>query len=132
VNCNKEVKRLLREDGIFFCRTGLRDGLMKLVRRGDWSSPEHVFHYTRRALVGMLDAAGLEVCGIRPAFDSDFPYFLYDFSREGSSPAKRLARQVCGYSVLAWTLLGFPKDDVFITARPKTDVGRRHGNALFN
>jgi SAM-dependent methyltransferase len=117
----REVRRLLVDDGRLILRTGLRDGVMKHVRRGHWSAPEHVFHSTRRSLTQMLDGAGLEVVRIVPAFDSDYPYLLFDLSRAKGAPpsARRLAREVCGWSSLVWTLLGLPKDDAFIIARPR-------------
>jgi SAM-dependent methyltransferase len=117
----REARRLLVDDGRLILRTGLRDGVMKYSRRGRWSAPEHVFHSTRRSLTQMMESAGLEAVRIVPAFDSDYPYLLFDLSRaEGAPPsARRLAREVCGWSSLAWTLLGLPKDDAFIIARPR-------------
>ena len=115
----REARRLLEDDGRLILRTGLRDGVMKYVRRGHWSAPEHVFHCTRRALTQMLDRAGLELVKIIPAFDSDYPYLLFDYSRESGTTARRLAREICGWSSLAWTLLGLPKEDVFIIAKPR-------------
>lgn len=124
----QEVYRVLKDDGIFFIRTGLRDGLMKYVRRGQWSAPEHVFHYTRKVINRLLNDAGMTMDRVIPAFDSDFPYFLYDFSRDQSSAIRRGARRICGYTILAWTLLRLPKDDVFIIARknaPRAEGSRR-------
>lgn len=115
----REARRLLVDDGLLILRTGLRDGVMKYSRRGHWSAPEHVFHCTRRALAQMLERAGLEVVRIRPAFDSDYPYVLFDFARERASALRRLAREIGGWTSLAWTLLGLPKDDAFIIARPR-------------
>jgi len=121
----KEVRRILADDGVLLIRTGLRDGVMKFVRRGQWSEPEHVFHYTSRVLRDMLSGAGLRVDRIVPAFDSDFPYLVYDFSRGGTSSLRRLAHALCGCSCLAWTILGLPKDDAFITARRSSLGGGR-------
>lgn len=121
----EEARRILTDDGLLFIRTGLRDGPMKYVRRGEWSAPEHVFHYTRRALEQMLSHAGFRIERIAPAFDSDFPYFLYRFGQGGNSRLHRLGRKISGYSAFAWTLLKLPKDDVFIFARPSS-AGTSH------
>jgi len=116
----ERIERLLKPGGRLFLRTGDRTGRMRRVRWGDWSAPQHVFHYHRELLRSMMKRAGLNVTKIAPAFDSDYPYFLYDFSRDTSTAVRRVAGRVCSYTILAWTLLGLPKDDVYIVGERRS------------
>jgi SAM-dependent methyltransferase len=114
------ISKLLAPTGVLLLRTGDRSGHFRNLRWGNWSAPEHVFHYTDSVLKGMASAANLIIERTIPAFDSDYPYFLHNYSNTpGSSLSKKLARRVSSYSVLIWNLLKLPKDDVFVMARRK-------------
>jgi hypothetical protein len=113
------VRRLLSPSGVLLLRTGDRSLWMKHVNRGHWSTPEHVFHYNRRVLRKMLTEADMEIVWIKPAFDSDYPYLLFDYSRYGNTLSKRLARRFCSLAIGARSLLRLPKDDVFLLAKPR-------------
>lgn len=113
----QHASRLLKPGGRWFIRTGDRSGVMKHVRRGNWSAPEHTFHYNRRLLGEMADAANLKITQVIPAFDSDFPYFLFDYSRPQTSVTRQLAAYACSYSILFWNMFKLPKDDVYIVMR---------------
>lgn len=115
----KKVKTLLKPDGVWLFRTGNRRHVMKWTNRGKWSAPEHVFHFNSQVLESMLDQAEMKLVSSAPAFDSDFPYFLYSQGRTGNSLAHKLTRQVTSYSSLAWTLAGLPKEDEYFIAVPK-------------
>jgi hypothetical protein len=106
----KRVSHLLVPDGRLLLRTGDRSGSFRNLRWGQWSAPEHVFHYNASILREMMNAAQLTVERIIPAFDSDYPYFLYDYSH-GSQPSRlrKAARLACGLSVLTWNTLGLKK-----------------------
>lgn len=113
----KDVNRLLRVGGKLLLRTGDRRGNFRNLRWGTWSAPEHTFHYTRHLLRDMLTSSGFEVNKIVPAFDSDYPYFLYDYSRiQDASLKRRVTMLLCGGVIYGWNLLGLPKDDVFVIA----------------
>ncbi len=109
----REVARVLAPNGTWLFRTGDRSGRMRNVRRGQWSAPEHVFHYPIGVLADMMSTAGLRLVRTAPAFDSDYPYFLFDYSRSAIGFRKRVAQRLCSASVLAWTLLHLPKDDIY-------------------
>jgi hypothetical protein len=95
-------------------------GRFRNVSRGTWSAPEHVYHYTSSVLDEMIHAAGLERTGVVPAFDSDYPYLLYNYSRyPGSNIFKKSAGRLCSYSLLLWNVVGLPKDDIVFFARRK-------------
>jgi SAM-dependent methyltransferase len=115
------ISKLLMPGGVLLLRTGDRSGRFRNLRWGDWSAPEHVFHYTGSVLKDMAATANLTIERILPAFDSDYPYVFYDYSMiPGSSLSKKLARRVSSYSVLLWNVLKLPKDDVFVIARHKS------------
>ena len=113
----KEASRLLTPRGVWLLRTGDRSGRMKRIRWGKWSAPEHVFHYNHRVLAEMMEAAGLEMWKIQPAFDCAYPYFLFDFTRHCDGFIKLKALKLCSWTATAWTKLGLPKEDVYIFAR---------------
>lgn len=111
------LHKLLKPGGQPLIRTGDRSGIMKRVRWGHWSAPEHVFHYSRKNLVMMFKQVGFEVVKWLPAFDSDFPYLIYDFSRKVHGLIGKLTRSISSILQLAWTVFRFPKDDVYILLR---------------
>jgi len=113
----QHVHRLLTHDGVWLVRTGLRDHVMKRIRRGHWSAPEHVYHYNRQSFIPIAGKAGFEVSKIVPAFDSDFPYFLFDYGQSDSSVTHRLARRLASWTTLGWTMPKLPKDDAYILLR---------------
>ncbi len=112
----REVRRVLVPGGRFLVRVGDRSGSMREVRQGSWSAPEHVFHYTRQVLGEMMAPAGLGIDEVRPAFDSDYPYLLFDYSRKPKTLPQRIAAHAASLSARAWTALSLPKDDVFVLA----------------
>jgi SAM-dependent methyltransferase len=114
----KRVSQLLAPGGRLLLRTGDRSGRFRNLNWGHWSAPEHVFHYNTSILREMMTAAQLKVERIIPAFDSDYPYFLYDYSH-GSQPSRlrKTAGLACGLSILTWNTLRLKKDDVFVLAR---------------
>ena len=69
------IAEVLKPEGIAFARLGDKGGLWKWYRRGKWSAPEHLYHFTRPVLKKYLSEAGLEIVKTYPAFDSTFPFF---------------------------------------------------------
>ena len=112
----REVRRVLVPGGRFLVRVGDRSGSMRDVRWGRWSAPEHVFHFTRPVLGEMMAPAGLGIDEVRPAFDSDYPYVLFDYSRKPKTLPQWVAAHASSLTSRAWTALGLPKDDVFVLA----------------
>lgn len=115
----EKVRALLKPDGVFFFRTGNRRHVMKWVNRGHWSAPEHVFHFNDHILEDMLEAAQMKLVSTRPAFDSDFPYALYNYSRSGDARRHKISQKAHSYLCLAWTLSQLPKEDEYFIARAR-------------
>ena len=115
----KKVRTLLKPGGLWFFRTGNRRHVMKWVNRGHWSAPEHVFHFNTNVIESMLDQGGMKLAHTSPAFDSDFPYFLYNTGKSGDTGVHKLTRRLTSYSCLAWTLAGLPKEDEYFIAVAK-------------
>ena len=113
----QEVQRVLKKSGYFLIRVGNRQGYFKRQGRGKWGAPEHIYHFGLGTLRPMLEKAGLKINWVKPAFDSDFPYLFFNFRTRGKTPIHKLAGTLCGISVRLWTLLGLPKDDVYILAQ---------------
>lgn len=113
----KQVARLLARGGQWICRTGNRAGVMAWVGRGQWSAPEHVFHFTLPLLQRMAHEAGLRWGFERPAFDSDFPYAFAGFARRGHGVQHRAAALATKVIVKGWGALGLPKEDIYFGAK---------------
>ena len=67
------ISRVLKPHGIVFARVGDKGGVWQWYRRGRWSAPEHLYHFTRPVLLKYLSDAGLTKVKTYPAFDSSFP-----------------------------------------------------------
>ncbi len=116
----KECKRVLKSNGALLIRTGDRSGKMFKVGWGNWSAPEHVFHFPRTTLIKMIEDADMKVTSIIPAFDSDYPYWLSEINNK-SIPTifKRPVKYIIGSCLLLWRILKLPKDDIFLIIHPK-------------
>lgn len=64
---------MLKPHGIVFARVGDKGGIWQWYRRGRWSAPEHLYHFTRPVLLKYMSDAGLTKVKTYPAFDSSFP-----------------------------------------------------------
>jgi SAM-dependent methyltransferase len=110
----REVSRILRPGGVWLTRVGDKTGWKKRLARGNWSAPEHVYHFPIRLVVEMADRAGLKLTRVQPAFDSDFPQVLSRLSRFSSGPLGTVARRAGQASLLTWIALGLPRDDYYL------------------
>jgi SAM-dependent methyltransferase len=115
----REVSRLLRPGGIWLTRVGDRAGWKKRMGRGDWSAPEHVFHYPLDLVQRMAAEAGLRCEYSRPAFDSDFPNLLGKVARAVPGAGGRAL--AIGNQVLlrTWLALKLPRDDYYLRFRKR-------------
>jgi SAM-dependent methyltransferase len=118
-NYFRTVAELLSPTGQMLLRTGNRVGHFRTIQWGNWSAPEHVFHYTDSTIRDMMRSSGLQIDRIIPAFDSDYPYFMYKQAQDNNlhPVVRRFARRCSAMGVLTWNCLGLPKDDVFIIAK---------------
>jgi SAM-dependent methyltransferase len=112
----ESVAALLKPGGRWLCRTGDRSGFMGRVGHGDWSAPEHVFHFTARVLHEMAERANLRWRWQTPAFDSDFPYLFLRYGREGDTPLRRVLKRGSSLFIRGWSRLGLPKEDIYFIA----------------
>ena len=96
-----EISRILRPNGLMFARVGDKGGIWKLYRRGKWSAPEHLYHFTRSMVYRYMEDAGIEKVKTYPAFDSAFPSFRNLLSPRYRMPYLALAagdlvaRRIC-------------------------------------
>jgi SAM-dependent methyltransferase len=107
------VARALRPGGVWLTRVGDKTGWKKLLARGAWSAPEHVFHFPLALIERMAQAAGLELELARPAFDSDFPETIARLGKRGGLPG-RLGRGASQLALGAWIVLRLPRDDYYL------------------
>jgi SAM-dependent methyltransferase len=110
----REVARVLRPGGLWLTRVGDKTGWKKRLARGNWSAPEHVYHFPISLLARMAGEAGLELAFVRPAFDSDFPQALSGLGRGWRRPWGALARGAAKASLLTWMALRLPRDDYYL------------------
>jgi len=73
----EEVSRILVPGGLVYARVGDKGGPWRWYRRGKWSAPEHLYHFTRDLLDQYLSQVGIEKIKTYPAFDSAFPSFRH-------------------------------------------------------
>ncbi len=114
-----ECAKVIKPSGKILIRTGDRTGKMKKLGWGNWSAPEHVFHFPIKTLTEMLDKAGLKVVSIAPAFDSDYPYFISDLRNRQYPIFNTFIQKGLQIALYSWTKLKLPKEDVYIIAKPK-------------
>jgi SAM-dependent methyltransferase len=110
----REVARVLRPGGVWLTRVGDKHGWKKRLARGNWSAPEHVFHYPLALVERMAQEAGLRASLVKPAFDSDFPN-LPGLNGRAKNGAVRAVLGRANQLVLgAWVLLELPRDDYYL------------------
>lgn len=119
-NYLKECRRVLKDNGTLLIRTGDRTGPMRDIGWGHWSAPEHVFHFPRDTFSNMLEEAGLCIVTRIPAFDSDYPYWLFNLRKHNKAS---ILREPINFFVRfiywCWIVLRLPKDDVFYIIKCK-------------
>ncbi len=104
---------LLDDGGYLLLRTGDRNSYFRKVQQGNWSAPEHVYHFSYSYLKKELSSLGFKEIKKIPAFDSDYPYFLFDSAQKGNP----LAKFICQNTIRLWNLLKLPKDDIYILCK---------------
>jgi SAM-dependent methyltransferase len=110
----REVARILRPGGVWLTRVGDKTGWKKRLARGNWSAPEHVYHFPVPLVTSMAASAGLHQSSAVPAFDSDFPQVLSGLGRGQRGPLAALARRAARASMLTWMVLRLPRDDYYL------------------
>lgn len=113
----REVSRVLRRGGVWLTRVGDKAGWKKRVGRGDWSAPEHVFHYPLELVKRMAAEAGMRCEYSRPAFDSDFPNLLGRVARAVPGPGGRALAMGNQVLLRTWLALELPRDDYYLRFR---------------
>lgn len=111
------VSSLLKPGGQFLASTANRIGFLRYLYKGRWGAPQHVYHFHVPLIKRFFSEAGLEVIGVYPAFDSDFPYLFYDMARTSKGFKKKIAAGVCRTTIKFWNIMRLPKDDVYVLAR---------------
>jgi SAM-dependent methyltransferase len=110
----REVSRILRPGGVWLTRVGDKTGWKKRLARGNWSAPEHVYHFPIQLVVKMAAEAGLVLTFERPAFDSDFPQVLSALGRGRGGALGTVVRRAAQASLLTWMALRLPRDDYYL------------------
>ena len=110
----REVARILRPGGVWLTRVGDKTGWKARLARGDWSAPEHVFHYPLGLVTRIGEEAGLRQTFAKPAFDSDFPAFLGRASRSINGVIGQALNRTNQLMLGAWVLFELPRDDYYV------------------